>query len=129
MTATEVARRVIEQFDDAFNCGDLETATSCFAEDSRNHRRQVGWAGGRRVLEEIKTIFPDARLAIQHLVAEGEWVAVRCTYSGTHRGMASLPVDGGLLIGVPPTERSFEVQHIHIRVVRWQTLLGLCIGC
>jgi len=47
-------------------------------------------------------------------VAEGEWVVLRCTYSGTHRGVGCLPVDGGMLVGVQPTGRSFEVQHIHM---------------
>jgi predicted ester cyclase len=28
--------------------------------------------------------------------------------------MARLPVDGGMLVGVQPTGRSFEVQHIHM---------------
>ena len=114
MSTTEVTRRVIEQFHEAFNRGDLEAAAGCFAENSRNHGCQVGRAGVRRVLEEIKTIFPDARLSILHSIAEDEWVVVRCTYSGTHRGVASLPVDGGMLVGVPPTGRFFEVQHIHM---------------
>lgn len=85
-----------------------------FAEDCLNHGRQVGRVGVRRVLGEIKTNFPDARLTPLNSVAEGEWVVVRCTYSGTHRGMAQLPVDGGMLVGVQPTGRSFQVQHIHM---------------
>lgn len=40
--------------------------------------------------------------------------AVRCTYSGTHRGSSRFPVDGGMLVGVQPTGRAFEVQHIHM---------------
>ena len=39
-------------------------------------------------------------------------------YSGTHRGTSGFPVDGGMLVGVQPTGRTFEVQHIHMyRVV------------
>jgi predicted ester cyclase len=57
---------------------------------------------------------PDARLTTHNSVAEGEWIVVRCTYSGTHRGMSRLPVDGGMLVGVQPTGRSFEVKHMHM---------------
>ncbi len=77
-------RRIAEQFKEAFNRSDLDTAASCFAEDCRSHGRQVGRAGGRKVLAEIKTNFPDAMLTTLNSVAEGEWVVVRCTYSGTH---------------------------------------------
>ena len=111
---TETNRRIVEQFHDAFNRGDLDAAASCFAEDCQNHGRKVGRAGVRMVLGEIKTNFPDARLMILNSVAEGEWVVVRCTYSGTHRGMSRLPVDGGMLLGVQPTRGSFETQHIHM---------------
>jgi predicted ester cyclase len=114
LDTTEGNRRIAEQCHDAFNRGDLDAAASCFAEDCRNHGRQVGRAGVRKVLGEIKVNFPDARLTILNSVAEGEWVVLRCTYSGTHRGMSRLPVDGGMLVGVQPTGRSFEVQHIHM---------------
>jgi len=111
---TETNRRIAEQFNEAFNRGNLDAAASCFAEDCQNHGRKVRRAGVRKVLGEIKTNFPDARLTILNSVAEGEWVVVLCTYSGTHRGTSNIPVDGGMLVGVPPTGRSFEVQHIHM---------------
>jgi predicted ester cyclase len=111
---TETNRSIAEQFNGAFNRGDLDAAASFFAEDCQNHGRKVGRAGMRKVLGEIKTNFPDARLTTLTSVAEGEWVVVRCTYSGTHRGSSSVPVDGGMLVGVQPTGRAFEVQHIHM---------------
>jgi steroid delta-isomerase-like uncharacterized protein len=111
---TETNRRIAEQFNEAFNRGDFDAAASCFAEDCRNHGRQVGRAGVRKVLAEIKTNFPDARLTTLNSVAEGEWVVVRCTYTGTHRGTSNFPVDGGMLVGVQPTGRTFEVQHMHM---------------
>jgi hypothetical protein len=59
---TETNRRIAEQFNEAFNRGELDAAASCFAEDCQNHGRRVGRAGVRTVLGEIKTNFPDARL-------------------------------------------------------------------
>ena len=111
---TETNRRIAEQFNEAFNLGDLDAAASCFSEDCRNHGRKVGRDGVRIVLGEIKINLPDARLTTLTSVAEGEWVVVRCTYSGTHRGSSRFPVDGGMLVGVQPTGRTFEVPHIHM---------------
>ena len=112
MNIAETNRSIAEQFNEAFNRGDLDAAAGCFAEDCQNHGRKVGRAGVRTVLGEIKTNFLDARLTTLNSVAEGEWVVVRCTYSGTHRGTSRFPVDGGMLVGVQPTGRTFEVQHI-----------------
>jgi steroid delta-isomerase-like uncharacterized protein len=111
---TETDRRIAEQFHEAFNRSDLDAAANCFAEDCQNHGRKVGHAGVRMVLGEIKTNFPDAKLTTLNSVAEGEWVVLRCTYSGTHRGTSKFPVDGGMLVGAPPTGRTVEVQHIHM---------------
>ena len=114
MNRTETNRRIAEEFYEAFNRGDLDTAASYFAEDCQRHGRKVGRAGVRAVLGEIKTNFTDAKLTTLKSVGEDEWVVVRCTYSGTHRGSSHFPVDGGMLVGVQPTGRSFEVQHMHM---------------
>ena len=114
MNITETSRRIVEQFNEAFNSGDLDAAASCFAEDCQNQGRRVGRASVRTVLGVIKINFPDAKLTTLNSVAEGERVVVRCTYSGTHRGASPFPVDGGMLVGVQPTGRTFEVQHIHM---------------
>ena len=47
------------------------------------------------------------------MVAEGDSVVVRCTVSGTHRGVGKRSVNGGMLVAVEPTQKRFEVQHIH----------------
>ena len=114
MNITDTNRSIAEQFNEAFNRGDLDAAASCFSEDCRNHGRKVGRDGVRIVLGEIKINLPDARLTTLTSVAEGERVVVRCTYSGTHRGSSRFPVDGGMLVGVQPTGRTFEVPHIHM---------------
>jgi predicted ester cyclase len=107
-------RRVVEEFVEAFNRHDREAASLPFARDCLNHGRVAGPEGLRAVLDDIFTRFPDIELTPLTWVVEGEWVTVRCTYGGTHRGVGRLPVDGGMLIGVPPTHRSFTVQHIHM---------------
>ena len=46
-------------------------------------------------------------------VAERDSVIVRTKITATHLGIGKLPVNGGMLIGVEPTGKSFEAQHIH----------------
>ena len=76
LNITETNRRIAEQFNEAFNRGDLDVAASCFSEDCQNHGRKVGRDGVRAVLGEIKINVPDARLTTLNSVAEGEWVVV-----------------------------------------------------
>jgi predicted ester cyclase len=78
---------------------------------------------GRRLpsadnLKDIFRTFPDWKLEIVEMVAEGDSVVVCCRVSGTHRGVAARAVNGGFLVGVQPTGKHFEVQHIHWYKVR-----------
>jgi predicted ester cyclase len=118
MTDPDANRKVVQQWLDAFNRGDMPAAVEVFAEDTRNHGRPVGRAGILAVLKGIQTTFPDSRLIPLEIVAEGEWVVVRGTSSGTHRGVGRIPVNGGMLVGLQPTGRHFDVQHIHMLQVR-----------
>lgn len=64
-------------------------------------------------LEDIFRTFPDWKMEIVELSAEGNSVIVRCRVSGTHRGVATRAVNGALMVGVQPTGKHFQVQHIH----------------
>lgn len=117
-TPVEVVRRHYE----LMNAGDWKHAADLFAPDVRHHLgnwREEGEAivHGKQALtenlEDIFTTFPDWKMEIVGIVSEGESVVVRCRVSGTHRGVATKRVNGGYLVGVPPTGRHFQVQHIH----------------
>ena len=117
-TRLETNRALIRRQHELLGQGDLERTVALFDEGARNHGQPVGRAGVRLVLADIMATFPDVRLDILDLFAEGDWVTVRCTFSGTHLGTARFPHHGGLLVGVPPTSKQFAVQHIHLyRVV------------
>ena len=118
MDASNANLTLVQQQHEALNRGDVDAAAELFAEDYRNHGRQVGRARVRAILKDIQSTFPDVQLTILNSVVEGEWVVVRCTFSRTHRGVGRLPVNGGMLVGVQPTGMRFEVQHIHMYQVR-----------
>jgi predicted ester cyclase len=105
----EVIRRATE----SMNRGDLKAYVLYFAEDTKNFDRPVGREGIRRSIEDIFTTFPDYRHDIVEMIAKGDSVVVRCKTSGTHRGVGKLSLNGGMLVGVEPTQKRFEVQHIH----------------
>ena len=108
---------VIRQNLERINSGDAKAAAAHFADDTKNFGRPVGREGIQRTLDDIFVTFPDWRMEILEMVAVGDVVVVRCKVSGTHRGIGRRPVNGGMLVGVQPTGKRFEVSHIH-----WYTL-------
>jgi predicted ester cyclase len=117
--ATRSARNAatIRRQNDSHNSGDVAATARYFAEDSRNHGFPVGRKGVERVLTDIHTTFPDWHLEIEDLAAVDDEVILRGIVTGTHLGIGKIPVNGGLLVGVPPTGKRFKAQHIH-----WYTL-------
>jgi steroid delta-isomerase-like uncharacterized protein len=114
METTANNKSVVNHFVDAFNRGDMDAAAGCFSDDACNFGRPVGRAGVRRVLKDILKTFPDVKLEPIDTVIDGAWVVERGHFSGTHRGVGELPVNGGLLVGVPATNKPFQVHHIHM---------------
>jgi predicted ester cyclase len=98
---------------EALNRGDIEGAVAAFAPGAINHGRPA-------TPEQFRWIFTDIchnlaeRFTAEEVLAAGDRVAIRYTVSGTHQGVCASPVNGGLLLGVPPTGRSYVVQHIHL---------------
>jgi predicted ester cyclase len=92
---------------------DLDAALKFYSEDARNFGRPVSAEGYLRVWNDILTTFPDWKMELLDTVAAGDSVVMRFKVSATHAGIGRLPINGGLLVGVAPTHRHFEVQHIH----------------
>ena len=118
---------VIRQHLDLMNRGDWRKAAEYFADDVQHHRGnwQDGAEGivrGKQALtdnlEDIFRTFPDWKMEIVEIASDGDSVIVRCRVSGTHKGVATRAVNGGLLVGVQPTGKRFVVQHIHWYKVR-----------
>jgi predicted ester cyclase len=104
---------VVRAQHEAFNRGDWRAALEPYTDESKNFGRQVGRAVMYRIFEDIYTTFPDWQAQIQEIKASGDTVIVRVLTSGTHRGVGRIPVNGGLLVGVAPTNKHFEAAAIH----------------
>jgi steroid delta-isomerase-like uncharacterized protein len=60
----------------------------------------TGLDGATFLLHAYATAFPDFQMTINDMIAEGNQVAVRWTFTGTHHGP---------LLNIPPTGRRFNV--------------------
>ena len=79
----EAMRRI---FDRVINGKHLEEADALFSEEHELHPDAGigrGGEGMRRAFAGLHEQFPDVRVTIEEIVAEGDVVAVRLTYTGT----------------------------------------------
>lgn len=100
-----VAMRV---FDEIFNQGTFHVADEIYSSDFQNHglHRSVDLKTDEEAVHSEKKAFPDLRMSVQEMVAEGDKVAVLWTFQGTHTGSG--------YEGLPPTGTRVEVRGITI---------------
>ena len=110
---TKRNENVARHFFESSNRNDIEGMLSDLTGDAKNFGRPVGHEGFRMVLNDIFTTFPDWHVEVVEIVAKEDSVVMRCKVSGTHRGIGKISVNGGMLIGVAPTGKHFETDHIH----------------
>ncbi len=102
MNATDVVLRFFE----ARNDHDLDGLMALVGEDIVNHApagvpNPPGKDGVRQAMAAEVEAFPDHHAEVQEVVAEGDRVVVLARMTGTHEG---------LLAGLPPTRRRFDVR-------------------
>ncbi len=90
--------------------GDAKGAAALWAEDASNHGRRVNPASVEEVYASLCLL--KERHVIHEMIAERDWVAVRTTCQGVHG--AKVRVNGGIFAQVEPSQRPYEVQHIHL---------------
>jgi steroid delta-isomerase-like uncharacterized protein len=100
-----VAMRVA---DEIFNQGKFQVADEIYAPDFQNHglHRTIDLKTDQDYAHAEKKAFPDLRMSVQQMVAEGDKVAVLWTFQGTHTGSG--------YEGLPPTGTRVEVRGISI---------------
>jgi steroid delta-isomerase-like uncharacterized protein len=109
-----IARSIFEV---GLNLGDADAIATITAKDFVDHDIHVptgrsGREDMRQALVAIRTGFPDIQVTVEQTIAEGEWVATRNTWRGTHLGVFE---------GVPPTGNRIEITGI----VLWRVVGGL----
>jgi steroid delta-isomerase-like uncharacterized protein len=102
-----VVRRFIEE---AWNNGNLEVIDELVTDEHVDHDpTRTGTPGGpegmRTMIQMYRSAFPDARIELGELIAEGDLVAGPWRATGTHRGE---------LMGIPASGKSIEITGIGV---------------
>lgn len=96
-----IARSVPEEIATERN---LDRIDEVFAEDFVEHsslgEEMRGRRAARELIQPVLDAFPDFEATVEETVAEGDLVAMRVTWCGTHEGP---------FMGIEPTGKSFEV--------------------
>jgi len=104
---------LLEQYYAHAKSGDYALQAAMWAPAGINLGKPTNPDGIRSSIEDIHRAFPDyASLALETR-AVGDTVVQMSRMSGTHQGMAQTGIFGGLLKGVAPTGRHFEVLVTH----------------
>jgi steroid delta-isomerase-like uncharacterized protein len=91
-----VVRRL---FDEAMNKGNVKVVEELIAPNfmarEQEEMRMLGVEGFKELLGVYRTAFPDMKLTIDEIVAEGDKVITWATFTGTHKGpLENLPATG-----------------------------------
>ncbi len=108
MTADNKAlnRRFVEE---VINQGNIEAIDELIDPGVVDHAVPAGFPTGREGAKQffamMRSAFPDLHLTIEDMIAEGDKVVMRSTWSGTHQGE---------FMGIPATGRRVTVSAIDI---------------
>jgi steroid delta-isomerase-like uncharacterized protein len=102
-----LVRQLVEQ---VFGQGNISQVDELVAPDFLEREAlPAGIPGGREGLKQLtatlRSAFPDFKARIDDILADGDKVVVRQTWTGTHKGE---------FMGIPPTGRNISVEVIDI---------------
>ncbi|HVS87075.1 MAG TPA: ester cyclase [Candidatus Acidoferrum sp.] len=102
-----IVRRLVEEL---WNKGNLSLADELFARTYDHHDVSTpdfgrGPESEKKRATLYRTAFPDVRLTIEDIIAEGETVVARWSCRGTHKGDLS---------GIAPTGKQFTISGVTI---------------
>ena len=102
-----IARRYGEE---AFGEGNLAVSDELLSPDYVHHVPGVApdREGRKQLISMLHTAFPDTRLTVEDMVAEGNKVASRWTWVGTHKGK---------YMGIAPTGKQVTLTGISIHCI------------
>ncbi len=109
MPAEENKAVIRRAYDELWNRRNIDVVDELATGDFLNHAappdRRRGRQGLRDVVRMFEDAFPDFRYEVEDVIAEGEKVAVRDVFRGTHQGN---------FMGIPATGNRVTMEAIHI---------------
>ena len=120
MSAEEQLKDAYRRIIEAISRGDADGLDELIAPDVVDHNPIPNQAPGRDGFKQwmaaARTAFPDMRGTVEDVIAEGDRLAARMTWHGTHRGE---------FVGVGPTGKRVSISAFHLvrfsgdRAVEW----------
>jgi steroid delta-isomerase-like uncharacterized protein len=110
--STQANKDLIARHFEAFNAGDDDRFADTMAEDSVNHAaipQAQGREGARTIVAKLRAAFPDMRMVVDDVIAEGDKVVCRVTVTGTNSGTLDF-----VKVKLPATGKTFRATHIHV---------------
>jgi steroid delta-isomerase-like uncharacterized protein len=110
-TMSESNKNVVRRlFEEVWNKGNLQVTDELFAPNYVHHDASTPDVGRGPESEKkratlYRTAFPDIRLTVEDIIAEGETVMARWSCRGTHKGD---------LNGIAPTGKQFTISGVSI---------------
>lgn len=108
---SEANKNVVRRlFEEVWNKGNLPVADELFAQNYSHHDSSTPEFGRGPESEKkraalYRNAFPDVRLTVEDIIAEGETVTARWSCKGTHKGD---------LNGIAPTGKQFTISGISV---------------
>jgi predicted ester cyclase len=106
--STETNKAVVVRWFEAAVTSDAATRTGLMRADCVHHlpgMPPLDVPAHGQLMSAFLAAFPDLHARIEDTLAEGDCVALRARWDGTHRGE---------LMGLPPTGKQVQVQELHI---------------
>ena len=101
----EENKAIVRRFVEAYNNRNLDAFDDLLAPDYFDHTSQVGPEGLKQLMNMAFKAFPDFHETIEDIIAEGDKVWVRITYTGTHTGE---------FMGIAPTGKKITTEMVDI---------------
>ena len=116
-------------YQECFNQGNMATADELVAPDCRDTSPGIppgvpttGPDTLKSIVSQLRSAFPDLQVTIDEMIAEGDMVVARTTWTGTHRGNFQ---------GIPPTGQKVtwgSIDIVHVRGGQFVSHFGLQDG-
>ncbi len=96
---------IVRRFIEAYNKRNLDLFDDLLASDYYDHTSKVGVEGLKQLMNMAFKAFPDFHETIEEIIAEGDKVWARITFTGTHKGE---------FMGIAPTGKKITTEMVDI---------------
>ena len=101
----EENKAIVRRFVEAYNKRNLDLFDDLLAPDYFDHTSKVGVEGLKQLMNMAFKAFPDFHETIEDIIAEGDKVWARITFTGTHTGE---------FMGIAPTGKKITTEMVDI---------------